>query len=143
MLEQLVYISALSPHVDDECLKDVLAESTTNNRANHVTGILLYVNGSFLQVLEGESSTIAKLFEKIRQDPRHKNVREILQVEIEQREFANWSMGWAQVGAEALDKIVDKSDFFTTGHCLSELSETQVKRVLNQFRQGRWRRRIQ
>ncbi len=143
MLEQVVYMSATSPNVGEDCLRDVLRESTANNPSSHVTGMLLYINGSFLQVLEGEAQTIAALYEKISRDPRHKSVAKISQCSIEEREFGKWSMGWARIGAADLDRIVDKNDFFQSGHCLTELSDTLVKRILRQFREGQWRRRIE
>lgn len=138
-----MYMSALSPNMGEDCLRDVLRESTANNSRCHVSGMLLYINGSFLQVLEGEAKTVSSLFEKISKDPRHKSIVKISQCSLEEREFAKWSMGWARIGAADLDNIVDKNDFFQSGHCITELSDTLAKRILRQFRDGQWRRRIE
>lgn len=142
-LAQIVYMSALADHADDACLRDILAESTAKNPARHITGILLYVNGSFLQVLEGHPQTLKELYRRIHSDPRHTGVVKISQQAIEDREFGEWSMGWAQVAAADLDQIAGKNDFFTHGHCLTELDNTVVRRILADFKQGRWRQQIQ
>lgn len=143
MLEQIIYMSALAPHADESCLKDILAESMARNPAQHVTGLLLYVNGSFLQVVEGGPEELAELYARISKDPRHTAMAKISQHPIEEREFGDWSMGWARVQAAELDRIVGKSDFFASGHCLTELDDSLVKRVLAGFKQGQWRRRIE
>ena len=143
MLEQIVYMSALAPHVDDSCLRDILAESTARNPARHITGMLLYINGSFLQVLEGESEQLQALYETIDQDPRHASIAKISQHPIEEREFGDWSMGWARVQAQELDAVVGRNDFFSAGHCITELENSLIKRILKDFKQGQWRRRIE
>ncbi len=55
--------------------------------------ILLYVNGSFLQVLERQAESIARLLIKISRDPRHNSVKKIIQRQVTARKFVNWSMG--------------------------------------------------
>ena len=46
-------------------LLDLLLECRENNRSSGVTGMLLYGNGTFLQVIEGEEPVIDDLVEKI------------------------------------------------------------------------------
>ncbi len=141
-ITQLVYMSALAENQDPSCISDILRESVANNKAHHITGMLLYINGSFLQVLEGLPEQIQALYEKIRTDPRHKHAVKVLELAVPEREFSEWSMGYAAVEAKELDIVVGKNDFFTTGHCLTELRHSVVLLILQQFRDGRWRRRL-
>ena len=143
MLQQIVYMSALSDHVEESCLRDILAEASARNPEHHVTGMLLYVNGSFLQVIEGDSSTLESLYKKISGDPRHARPVKIAQMPIEDREFAQWSMGWAQVDAAELDQRLGQNDFFSSGRCITELEDTQIRQILEGFKSGHWRRQIE
>lgn len=141
-LRQIIYVSALSDTQGPSCVSDILRESTANNSAIHVSGMLLYVNGSFLQVLEGAHNTLDNLYAKICADPRHTNAIKVLDLEIAERQFQEWSMGHAEVSAIELDRVSGKNDFFSKGHCLTELDSGIVRRVLTEFRQGKWRQRL-
>lgn len=143
MLKQVVYASALSQLHQPEVLSDILRESTSHNPSRHITGMLLYINGSFLQVLEGEAEVVEALYKKIAEDPRHTQVVKILELPNVEREFAQWSMGHANLNAGELDQLAGTNDFFSRGHCLTELDRGIVRRVLEEFREGKWRRRIQ
>lgn len=141
-IKQLIYVSALSKSQDPSCLAEILRQSIRNNAANNITGMLLYINGSFLQVLEGEPETLEPLYVKICADPRHTGAVKVLDIEVEERQFSEWSMGHATLSGGELDRLSGKNDFFTRGHCLTELDSGIARRVLTQFREGLWRRRI-
>ncbi len=91
-MHQLVYLSRASVHVDDLLLTDVRTVAGTNNRALGVTGALLYANGHFLQMLEGEQAPVRSLFESIRRDPRHTECVVLMEAESPSRLFCGWSM---------------------------------------------------
>ena len=56
--------------------------------------MLLYCEGSFVQVLEGDGKDLNSTYQKILEDPRHKGIIEIAQGTIEKRNFPKWSMGF-------------------------------------------------
>jgi hypothetical protein len=56
--------------------------------------MLLYLNGSFMQVLEGEEAAVDETYSRIRQDPRHAGCIVIDRWPIEKRSFSQWSMGF-------------------------------------------------
>ncbi len=65
----LVYISAASyPYMDEE-LKNILLKSRQNNEARKITGLLLYHDGSIIQVLEGEKEQVLSIYQTISHDP--------------------------------------------------------------------------
>ncbi|WP_295650491.1 BLUF domain-containing protein [uncultured Mucilaginibacter sp.] len=93
-MEYVVYMStAVRPFTDEE-LKGLLMQSQNNNKKNNLTGMLLYCEGSFVQLLEGEKQDLEKTYEKIFEDPRHKGIIEIAQGTIDKRNFPKWSMGF-------------------------------------------------
>ncbi len=97
-MQTLIYLSSSSfPYSNDDII-DILKVSRDNNSQHHITGLLLYHDGSILQVLEGEKEVIEDLFyKKICLDKRHHGVIEVLNHEIKDRSFEDWSMGFKQI----------------------------------------------
>jgi len=91
MIDKLVYVSrALSPTPLD--LKDILFTAREANPVLGVTGTLCFLDGVYIQHLEGESSKVNALYQKIEKDPRHKDAKILVHEQIAQREHPNWSM---------------------------------------------------
>ena len=104
--------------------------------------MLLYISGSFFQVLEGDEVTLEKLFAHISLDPRHKNVTKIIQEPIAQRDFGDWTMGFSDGNPSELKMIEGLNDFFRQGNSLTTLEAGRAKKLLSAFAQGRWRARL-
>ena len=79
--------------MDEVALRALLERARANNARSGVTGLLLYLGGHFIQVIEGAPDAISQLIGRIRQDKRHQNVSVILARTIEERSFPAWSMG--------------------------------------------------
>jgi Sensors of blue-light using FAD len=62
-----------------EELTDLLRKSRDNNAALGITGMLLYKDGNFMQVLEGDEERVRALATKVSQDRRH---RGFIQLEL-------------------------------------------------------------
>jgi hypothetical protein len=75
-------------------LKAPLAQARRKNDKLGVKGILLYQDGNFLQVVEGEQDVVGKLVETIERDARHRGVFVFLRGKSEQRLFPDWTMGF-------------------------------------------------
>jgi len=101
----VVYVSSANRLMADEELMTLLEQSQNNNQQNKITGLLLYSEGNFIQVLEGPKSFVASLFPRICRDPRHHSVIKLLEFETERRNFPEWSMGFKRLQRSALDDI--------------------------------------
>ncbi len=93
MLVRLLYASRAAEGVGHEELAAILRKSRQNNPGSGVTGLLCLSGGIFLQVLEGGRSQVSALYNRISQDPRHRDVVLLTYDEIAERRFAGWSMG--------------------------------------------------
>ena len=93
MLVRLMYASRATDSVDQEVLSAILKKSKANNPDLGVTGVLCFSGGIFLQVLEGGRSPVSALYNRIANDPRHRDVVLLSYEEIGERSFASWSMG--------------------------------------------------
>ena len=78
----------------------VLAESRRNNKKRQIGGVLHYGNGYFFQCLEGERQAVEDCFRRISGDKRHRDVRRLSSVKVNERMFPHWSMKYLPVESE-------------------------------------------
>jgi hypothetical protein len=101
---QLGYVSTATAPMRREALLDILHQARTANAADGITGLLLYHNGHFVQALEGPEEAVRDLYDRIRRDPRHRDVATIFEQVIDRRDFPDWSMGFKALnGTEWLE----------------------------------------
>jgi hypothetical protein len=94
MLFQLAYMSKTEERWDRTDLLELLRLSHAKNPALGITGILLFRDGMFVQLLEGGRDEVEALYDTIRADVRHKDVTTLWRIESDSRWFADWSMGF-------------------------------------------------
>ncbi len=104
-MKYLLYLSSAVNLMTTDQLIDILKIARRNNSARNVTGMLLYSEGSFIQVLEGESEDVDATFAKIQNDGRHKGILKLIEKPIDQRNFADWSMGFAEISTDKAKEI--------------------------------------
>lgn len=97
MLVRLMYVSRAADTVNQNELVAILKKSKANNLDIGVTGVLCFSAGIFLQVLEGGRSPVSALYNKIASDTRHRDVVLLSYEEVNERNFAGWSMGRANM----------------------------------------------
>jgi len=93
-MRQLLYVSNTVDELGLGDLDQVLTASRRNNAMMGITGLLLFIDGGFLQMLEGEERAVRELYTRITSDPRHRNTRLMLDREVPVRAFPEWSMGF-------------------------------------------------
>jgi hypothetical protein len=131
-----IYASAAVRLFSTSELTALLEKSRRNNTSLGLSGMLLYKDGNFMQVLEGEESAVRQLMTKIKGDPRHKGVIELLQGESEERQFPDWSMGFRDLSTTAVHGTEGYSEFLNTQLTGAEfLTEpTRAQRLLLTFK---------
>ncbi len=95
-MRQLLYVSNTSRAITAGALNDILMASRRKNAALGITGLLLQIDGGFLQVLEGEERAVRDLYDQICADRRHWNTHVLLDREAP-RAFGEWSMGFERL----------------------------------------------
>ena len=137
-LYTIVYASTATKEMSDDDLLLILEKSRTFNQLNGVTGLLLYREGFFIQVLEGEENIIDTLYEKIEHDIRHYNPLLIFKRPITERHFGQWAMGFRSPDLDALKKISGFSDYIHSPKSknvddFSIMFESEITRLLYPF----------
>lgn len=89
---ELVYRSRAPDMISEAQIMSLVQKAAENNRQFHVTGLLLYDNNTFFQLLEGSETAVKRLFSRIQQDPRHTNVERFFSQAKSVRHFPQWSM---------------------------------------------------
>ena len=107
----LIYASIATKRFSGPELVELLAQARRDNLRSEITGMLLYKEGTFLQVLEGEERTVKDLCAKIRGDSRHHKMVVLLEGPAETREFANWSMGFCNLDGPEATGLPGYSEF--------------------------------
>jgi hypothetical protein len=107
MLSQLVYVSNRKPICTEQEIEKILASGKKNNPALNITGILLYSDTKFIQLVEGEYKVINALYDKIKTDPRHDQARLISMGPIQEKSFPSWHMGAKKLAGNEVDFKTD------------------------------------
>ncbi|MEL7128925.1 MAG: BLUF domain-containing protein [Pseudomonadota bacterium] len=92
MVKQLVYRSRSVSEVTPDALNNLLSTARRNNAASSITGLLLYGDGRFIQVLEGGSDDVDQLFMRIQNDQRHYDVEIVYTGYSDARAYRDWQM---------------------------------------------------
>lgn len=107
----IVYVSFSTVPFSDAELDALLEKSRANNTRDGISGMLLYRDGDFLQVLEGPEDAVRATFHRISLDNRHGRVMVLDHSQVEERSFPDWSMGFRRVKrSEAPAGFVDFFD---------------------------------
>lgn len=127
---QIVYASSTPHLLSQDDLVDILRVSRENNTAAGVSGVLLYADGNFMQVLEGPAEAVTATYERVKRDPRHRQVLTLLRGEVEERMFSDWSMGFLRLGDLAEEDREAARSLFD----LTEPHPGRARRLLASFR---------
>lgn len=138
----LIYASVETQAFSSAQLTELLQKARVKNEDLHMTGMLLYSDGNFFQVLEGEPDSVDGMYQKLHLDKRHQQLTMIVREPIAKRYFADWSMGFSSVTPEELRQVDGLNDFFRDGSCFVGLDNGRAKKLLATFAEGRWRARL-
>ena len=129
----LIYTSAATRPMTLDDLRALLRAARAHNAAAGISGLLLHVDGAFLQVLEGRHELVQALYARIRRDSRHTGAYVLLDTPIVRRSFGDWSMAYAGMTRAELGTLPGLSDFFLRGDQLSALSPGLAQALVRGF----------
>lgn len=84
-------------------VNEILSVSQKTNERVGVTGALLFNEDWFVQVVEGRLTPVWELFDRLRRDERHRNLRLVEIKGVHSRLFENWWMGCSQLTEKNAD----------------------------------------
>jgi len=93
-LYYIIYSSQPTKILNDAELELLLTTSRTENKNHQVTGMLVCLSDSYIQLIEGYEESIQKLYRNIVNDTRHEHVITLKEGQISKRFFPDWAMGF-------------------------------------------------
>lgn len=109
---RLIYISTATSKPTEADLTSLLRQANGRNLRQKITGMLLYNNRSYMQILEGDAKDVHEIYAAICKDPRNEGNVILLESEISAREFPDWNMGFENLEKCAPNELPGFIDIF-------------------------------
>ena len=129
-LMQCIYASLAASFFKEQDLSALLAQARDANARRGLTGMLLYIEGTFFQVLEGETDDVDFIYEKILRDPRHTHIRLIIREPIARRSFAEWTMAFETMEPLEAGAMIGDTDFFADPAYIDKMDGGRARKLL-------------
>jgi hypothetical protein len=140
-LVQIIYASEACPDFHEHDIPDLLKQIRPANAKSQVTGMLLYVGRSFLQVLEGPAEAVDAIFARIIVDPRHAQVIRLTRETASDRQFPDWTMDFLCIHPVDVAALIGRSDFCSKGSCIT-LQVPEAKKLIAALRRPSWQQSL-
>lgn len=108
---ELIYCSEAINPLTEEDVEFILEGAQEKNRSLGITGMLIFCNGYFLQLIEGSRPAVNQLFQSISHDARHDRITISSVREVEAPSFGDWEMAYlneekiAAGGVKIIDSV--------------------------------------
>ena len=127
-LHSLMYSSIADPNLSQQDIEDLLASARRNNEQQEITGLLVFQDNCFLQILEGDRKKISHLFEqKLMRDPRHSSVTLFHDEALVQRQFRFWHLAYSDLNKQGTRISLPYREYLNTERGLYKLSSNTTK----------------
>ncbi len=137
-MHELIYTSVANWDLSTQELTELLDQSRIKNARLNITGILVYHDRGFMQLLEGDKKAIFELYDTICEDERHTSVQLFWNGEIEDRSFEDWAMAFINTSEVDLGKLEGYSRYLEDGMAALNLTgnESTGREFLNVLRES-------
>ena len=130
----ICYVSTAAPNLSKKEIGDLLRTTEEKNNRRDFTGIFLFSQGNFFQILEGEKEQVEALFSKIKEDPRHYDVLIIFQKETGDGKFDRYTSSFTSEDARITNK--DMESYQSLVESLDPSVRPSARYILQKFTEG-------
>jgi len=102
-------MSNQSQVLTNQDIESMLFQIREKNKRLAITGILLLIQGKFVQYIEGKSTEIDEVYDSIKKDSRHNELILLDSGKLDSRQFNDWSMAYKKVGDQEIKDILGHS----------------------------------
>ena len=95
MIKTICYVSDSKIKESKVKLDKMFNDIKTKNIINNISGVLIYKNGNFLQIIEGDKEIIDTLFLNIKKDKRHSHIITLIDFPIPHRLFKEYKTSFS------------------------------------------------
>jgi FAD-dependent sensor of blue light len=129
-LISLIYASRSTECFHEHEIPDLLQQARIANAKYEITGMLLYISGSFLQVLEGQPEMVDAVSSRILRDNRHTQITLIAKESITERAFEGWTMMHKTLDPVEAGELIGDIDYFISPTLVTQLDLSRAKKLL-------------
>ncbi len=97
MIYSLCYFSTANSSLDTIDFENLFEYVVTKNAHQEITGVLVYGQGNFMQIMEGTEEKVNSVFTSIKEDSRHHNIIKVIEKEYDDRIFKKYDYGFKVV----------------------------------------------
>jgi hypothetical protein len=90
---RLIYVSVACAGMTICGFQEIADQANQKNAKADVTGLLIFSQGEFLQVLEGPKPAVEATYDRISGDPRHSRSAVLKREFADDRSYPDWKMG--------------------------------------------------
>jgi hypothetical protein len=137
-LIQVIYVGGGEPGLREYEIATLLKQARIANRKHNVSGLLLYIGGYFLQSFEGEPRMIDVVCSTLFRDKPRMWVKRIVQEPIVERQFPEWTMGFATIDSGEAGQLLGDETLFQSTPVLTHLTADGAKTLISIFGQRRY-----
>jgi hypothetical protein len=130
-LISVIYASRATEHFHEHEIPGLLKQARVANARRELTGMLLYIGGSFLQVLEGQPDMVEAVFSNIRLDRRHTQVTLIGRETILERAYEGWTLLNKTLDPIEAGELIGETDYFVSAAWITRLEPDRAKKLLS------------
>lgn len=109
----------------------LLQNAREKNKRLDITGMLLHIEGSFIQYIEGEEVSVKELFKAIEKDSRLAAIKVIDSGNAKNRIFINWEMAYENFNINTINHI-EKIDYPNIQEYLKSASTIKLIKLMIQ-----------
>ncbi|GJM00501.1 MAG: hypothetical protein DHS20C07_21800 [Methyloligella sp.] len=134
-IRQLLYISSQSKKLNINDVRQIVRKSQKRNKQHNVTGLLLYYEGCFCQVIEGYPKDIEVIFDYISNDHKHRSLITLQDDFVDQRAFKEWTMAFQNINHDELTQndIEEIKAYISEKFNLNENANNFIPIMLHSF----------
>ena len=103
--QAIAYLSTANETFTPGDIETMLASARLVNELAGVTGALLLHGSTFFQYIEGPPAGVQEVYARIQRSRLHSGILELFNQPVEQREFGEWYMGFADAPPSLLLRL--------------------------------------
>ena len=92
MVYTLIYVSKVTGVANEHMVENIREDSATRNQQVGISGVLLWNDNYFCQLLQGDETEIELTMQRIFKDPRHSDALVILRTHMSEALFPDWTL---------------------------------------------------
>ena len=135
-LIQVIYVSAAASDISEHDTAELLKEARKTNRRHDVSGMMLYVGGCLLMLLEGEAHGVDAVSREVAEWKRE--MRAIYREPVSEREFPDWIMGFEAVAPAEAARLLGEPVVLDSAFRFTRIEPPKAKTLLSILGRRRW-----